>query len=101
MLLVAFVFELNMNSGFTKIKTAHLHILAYLNYSQVWLIFPMITATFGIYMFIIPWFSKTRAMNALWLAITIVGGIPVYFACVNKKYRIQALVNFSGWCLMC
>jgi len=62
---------------------------------KVWLIFPMITATFGIYMFIIPWFSKTRAMNALWLAITIVGGIPVYFACVNKKYRIQALVNFS------
>ena len=56
----------------------------------------MITATFGIYMFIIPWFSDTRAMNALWLAITIVGGIPVYFACVNKVYRIKFLMDLSG-----
>ena len=56
----------------------------------------MITATFGIYMFIIPWFGETRAMNALWLAITLVGGVPVYFACVNKVYRIQALMNLSG-----
>ncbi|KAL5254366.1 hypothetical protein ACHWQZ_G013974 [Mnemiopsis leidyi] len=62
---------------------------------KVWLIFPMITASFGIYMFIIPWFSPTRAMNAMWLAITIVGGIPVYFACVNKQYRRPALVRFS------
>ena len=60
------------------------------------IVFPVLTALFGLYMFTIPWFGKSVKMNAVWVAITIVGGIPVYFACVNKKYRIQRLVNFSG-----
>ena len=58
--------------------------------------FPILTAMFGLYMFIIPWFGDDVRLNALWVAITVFGGIPVYFACVNKKYRLQKLVDFSG-----
>ena len=58
--------------------------------------FPILTALFGLYMFIIPWFGDDVKLNALWVAITVFGGIPVYFASVNKKHRLRQLVNFSG-----